>query len=184
MTLYARGDLMAVSVPESSGGCGNTHSRPVRDGAPEKLWGLDCPKCEHFLNGQGRTMISMEYERDSKGHIVKNQQGMAINSTMKRVASRDPNWAADPDDLPATAAELAAEQRSQQEHERDREIHERKAHALTTFAALMTLPGANPRKLADTLGLDLSELGFDDEEETPPRPRAPRKPRVPKVASE
>jgi hypothetical protein len=182
MTLYARGDLMAVSVPETSGGCGTVHSRPVRDGAPDKLWALDCTACEHFLNGAGRTVIKMEYERDTRGHIVKNQQGAAINSTMKRVASRDPNWAASPEDLPLTGAELAEEEYARQRKEHDRETHEKRAHALTTFAALMSLPGANPKRLADTLDLDLSELGFDDDDE-PPAPR-PRKPRAPRAASQ
>jgi len=50
MTLYARSDLAYVNVPTSSGGCGEPHRRPVEDGAPAKLWGLNCPgQCEEFL---------------------------------------------------------------------------------------------------------------------------------------
>lgn len=50
MTLYARSDLAYVIVPTSSGGCGSPHRRPVEDGAPAKLWPLECPgQCEEFL---------------------------------------------------------------------------------------------------------------------------------------
>jgi rubrerythrin len=49
MTLYARADVMHVSVPLANGGCGEPHSRPVHHGAPDKDWGLTCPKCETFL---------------------------------------------------------------------------------------------------------------------------------------
>jgi hypothetical protein len=50
MTLYARSDLAYVIVPVSSGGCGSPHRRPVENGAPAKLWGLECPgRCEEFL---------------------------------------------------------------------------------------------------------------------------------------
>lgn len=49
MTLYARADVMHVSVPVTSGGCGLPHSRPVVAGAPAKEWGLTCPQCETFL---------------------------------------------------------------------------------------------------------------------------------------
>src|SRR5580698_6953669 len=58
MTLYARSDLMSVSVPVASGGCGGTHSRPVRDGAPARDFRLDCPGCETFLKGGGRTVLT------------------------------------------------------------------------------------------------------------------------------
>jgi len=50
MTLYSRSDVAAVTVPVAGfGGCGNTHSRPVVNGAPEKTWALDCPPCEDHL---------------------------------------------------------------------------------------------------------------------------------------
>ena len=50
MVLYAANDRMAVSVsPGAHGGCGASHSRPVRDGAPVFPWVLDCPGCEDFL---------------------------------------------------------------------------------------------------------------------------------------
>lgn len=49
MTLYARADVMHVSVPVANGGCGQPHSRPVRNGAPDKEWALTCPDCETFL---------------------------------------------------------------------------------------------------------------------------------------
>ncbi len=53
MTLYARSDLAYVNVPTSSGGCGEPHRRPVENGAPAKLWPLNCPgQCEDFLRKQ------------------------------------------------------------------------------------------------------------------------------------
>lgn len=50
MTLYARSDIVAVSVsPEAHGGCGKTHHRPASDGNPVPIWALDCLACEDFL---------------------------------------------------------------------------------------------------------------------------------------
>ncbi len=46
MTLYAMGSLMSTGVPRSHGGCGERHGRPVKNGAPVKLWALECPQCE------------------------------------------------------------------------------------------------------------------------------------------
>jgi len=49
MTLHARSDVVSVSVPVESGGCGQAHIRPVINGAPAKDWVLDCFACEQFL---------------------------------------------------------------------------------------------------------------------------------------
>lgn len=49
MTLYARADLLSTAVPRSHGGCGESHNRPVENGAPVKLWELNCPHCEFEL---------------------------------------------------------------------------------------------------------------------------------------
>lgn len=50
MALHSRSDLVAVTVPaEGFGGCGITHRRPVVNGAPAKVWTLDCPPCENHL---------------------------------------------------------------------------------------------------------------------------------------
>jgi hypothetical protein len=50
MTVYARSDLVSVSISSSHGGCGKTHSRPVTDGAPEAIWALTCHNgCEDHL---------------------------------------------------------------------------------------------------------------------------------------
>lgn len=50
MTIYARSDLVAVTVPaEGFGGCNSLHRRPVVHGAPAKVWALDCPPCEDHL---------------------------------------------------------------------------------------------------------------------------------------
>lgn len=49
MTIHARSDVSAVSISPAHGGCGQTHSRPVVEGAPASSWSLSCPKCEEHL---------------------------------------------------------------------------------------------------------------------------------------
>ena len=36
MVLHARSDIQGAIIPVASGGCGELHSRPVKDGAPAK----------------------------------------------------------------------------------------------------------------------------------------------------
>lgn len=40
---------MSVALGTAHGGCGSVHSRPVVQGAPVKVWALDCPPCEDHL---------------------------------------------------------------------------------------------------------------------------------------
>lgn len=47
--IYARADLAYVNVPAENGGCGQPHHRPVEQGAPVKLWTLECTGCEDVL---------------------------------------------------------------------------------------------------------------------------------------
>jgi hypothetical protein len=47
---YARSDVMNVTVSRAHGGCGDPHSRPIRNGAPAKIWQLDCPQCRAYLH--------------------------------------------------------------------------------------------------------------------------------------
>jgi len=50
LTIYARADLAHTLIPESFGGCGERHFRPVENGAPAKLWALTCENgCENYL---------------------------------------------------------------------------------------------------------------------------------------
>ena len=49
MTLYARSDVMSVALSKDHGGCGATHMRSVTQGAPAKVWALDCVLCEDHL---------------------------------------------------------------------------------------------------------------------------------------
>ena len=67
MVLFARSDVMSVSVPVGSGGCGRPggHSRPVIKGAPAKTFKLDCPPCESFLKGDRKQKI-LKYHIDPK----------------------------------------------------------------------------------------------------------------------
>jgi hypothetical protein len=43
--LYARSDVAHVALSAEGGGCGRGHSRPVIDGAPVRIWRLECPQC-------------------------------------------------------------------------------------------------------------------------------------------
>ena len=49
MTVYSASTIMAVNLSGAHGGCGSLHTRPVRDGAPDKIWKLDCVMCENHL---------------------------------------------------------------------------------------------------------------------------------------
>lgn len=52
MTVYARSDVAAVGISREHGGCGETHARPVVEGAPAKVWALTCHGgCEDHLRG-------------------------------------------------------------------------------------------------------------------------------------
>jgi hypothetical protein len=52
MTVFARSDVAAVSISVDHGGCGQSHSRPVVEGSPVKLWALTCHGgCEDVLRG-------------------------------------------------------------------------------------------------------------------------------------
>jgi hypothetical protein len=95
VTLYARSDLMSVSVPVTSGGCGKTHTRPVHNGVPDRDFRLDCPGCESFLKGGGRTVL-LTIPADKENGIPASQ---------KRVADCDPCWAASPEAVPDTPDE-------------------------------------------------------------------------------
>jgi hypothetical protein len=176
MTLYARGDLTCIAVSVQSGGCGETHSRPVIDGAPVKIWELTCAKCEHVLNGGDQPeVLEFSYKRDRQGHLITNSQGHAIQDGIKRVRPRDPHWSNDINDLPKTGTEVAAEIKEEEQRMKTQEERSKKAEDLRTFSALMNIPGADPRKLAENLGIDLSALGLD--EDIPmrkPRARTPR----------
>lgn len=96
MTLFARRDVCSVSIPVTSGGCGNTHSRPVRDGAPGKEFRLDCPLCEGYLKG------------DRKQRVLRTTPGnkeAGIPAKQERVADADPMWSSTPDTIPLTPDE-------------------------------------------------------------------------------
>jgi SAP domain len=95
MTLYARSDLMSVSIPVTSGGCGHTHSRPVHKGAPARDFRLDCPGCENFLKGGGRKVL----------HVTQGSKELGIPTHQEWVADCDPCWAATPESVPDTPDE-------------------------------------------------------------------------------
>ena len=96
MTLYARSDVASITVPVASGGCSRTHSRPVINGAPAKVFKLDCPDhCEPYLRGD-RRQKKLVYQLDSK-------TGQAVRQ--ERVADADPMFSSTPDTIPLTPDE-------------------------------------------------------------------------------
>ena len=94
--LFARSDVMSITVPVASGGCGQSHSRPVIKGAPAKIFKLDCPEhCEPYLRGD-RRQKKLVYQIDAKtGQTVRQE----------RVADSDPMWSSTPDTVPLTPDE-------------------------------------------------------------------------------
>ena len=110
MSIYARSDLMSVSIPETSGGCGATHSRPVTRGAAVKTWKLDCMPCEKYLRGDEKPKIIK---------VIPLEKEQGIPSRMEHVADSDPHWSTTPEGIPATPDEqhvnkIRAERGSQQ----------------------------------------------------------------------
>lgn len=119
MSLFARSDLMSVSIPATSGGCGKTHSRPVTKGIIAKVWKLDCPPCESYLRG------------DNKPKVIRVRGGdknKGIPSRMDHVADCDPHWASAPEAVPQTPDE-------EQIHTVRAELGEKQLKMLEAFAA-------------------------------------------------
>jgi hypothetical protein len=99
MTLYARNDLQLVAIPPSSGGCGHSHSRPVRDGAPDKVFELNCPPCEAYLKGERKPRIL----RTTPGNPE-----IGLSPKQERIADADPMWSSTPENIPLTPDEQSS----------------------------------------------------------------------------
>lgn len=95
MTLYARSDVMSVSIPATSGGCNSQHTRPVVKGAPAKVWGLACAPCEAYLRGDGRQK-KLVYQIDKN-------TGQSVRQ--ERVPDGSDQWSSTPDTIPLTPDE-------------------------------------------------------------------------------
>jgi hypothetical protein len=94
---------MSVSIPETSGGCGATHVRPVTHGSPAKVWKLDCgPQpdgragCESYLRGDHKPKIIK---------VIPGDREQGIPSRMEHVADADPHWSSTPEGIPPTPDE-------------------------------------------------------------------------------
>jgi SAP domain-containing protein len=96
MTLYARSDLMSVSIPPTSGGCGDSHSRPVKAGVPAKTWGLDCPLCESVLRGDHKAKVI---------NVLPGDKDRGIPNRLVHVPDSDPHWSNTPEGIPPTPDE-------------------------------------------------------------------------------
>ena len=49
MPVFARSDVMCVTVSRAHGGCGEIHRRPFIGDTAAKSWQLDCPQCQGHL---------------------------------------------------------------------------------------------------------------------------------------
>lgn len=96
MSLYARSDLMSVSIPPTSGGCGKTHTRPVTKGVTAKVWKLDCNPCEGYLRGDGKPKIIK---------VIPGDKEQGIPSRMEHVIDSHPQWSNTPEGVPPTPDE-------------------------------------------------------------------------------
>ena len=97
MVLYARSDVCSISIPVASGGCGDTHSRPVRNGVPSEEFKLTCTPCEAHLKG------------DRKPKVLRTTPGnkeIGIPAKQERVPDSDPMWSSTPDSIPLTPDEI------------------------------------------------------------------------------
>ena len=119
MTRYARDDMSCITISPETGGCGQSHSRPVIQGAPVKTWALDCPPCEAVLAGAHKPKI-LKYQTDRKTGQVTHQE---------RVADADPMWSSTPDTIP-----LSPDQ--ERTHALQIERGERQLRALESIASL------------------------------------------------
>lgn len=90
MTVYARSDVMSVSLSKDHGGCGAVHSRPVTHGAPAVQWGLDCPDCEDFLRSDPHWSINLsevpETPDEERIRADKEKKGQANQSDLLAAA--------------------------------------------------------------------------------------------------
>jgi hypothetical protein len=93
MALFARSDVMSVGIPPEAGGCGVSHHRPVSQGAPIRIWELNCPACERFLR-----------ETDLAHDINKPDKHSPRNANMP--AHVVGNWSDSPVRIPLTPDEL------------------------------------------------------------------------------
>ena len=74
MVLYARSDVMGVSIAAENGGCGSFHGRPVIKGAPVKVFQLTCPPCESYLRGDRKPRI-LKYQNDKNtGQTIRQER--------------------------------------------------------------------------------------------------------------
>jgi hypothetical protein len=96
MSLFARSDMMSVSIPETSGGCGKTHSRPVTKGVSRRVWELNCLPCEAYLRGDDKPKVI---------RVTGGDKNKGIPGRMDHVADSDPHWSSTPETVPLSPDE-------------------------------------------------------------------------------
>lgn len=127
MTLYARNDIIRVSVP---GGCGNPHTRPASgklgpDGETllVQVWGINCPPCETHLNddvqwskSQYKIPMTPDEEQDAEDERTRHEAALRYEQTRMARESYDRRsreapesvQAVDPTEIAVTGPESAS----------------------------------------------------------------------------
>lgn len=110
MTIYARNDILSVGLSRSHGGCGKSHSRPVENGNPVKLWAFDeCPVCERVLRADphwSTTVSEMPETYDEK--VTREDQEKRGQRDAATATSQALTQLSSLGDLPAVMAQLVA----------------------------------------------------------------------------
>jgi hypothetical protein len=104
----------------------------VINGAPVKIWGLDCPPCEADIFGEGKP-LKLVYIKDKTGAVLRQE----------RVADTDPCWSRTPDTIPLSPDE-------ERTHALQLERGEQQLRALESIATLDSR-GINFRDRPDVL---------------------------------
>jgi hypothetical protein len=68
----------------------------VKNGAPVRTWGLDCPECEAYVSGDRKPKII---------RVIPGDKDQGIPSRMEHVADADPHWSSTPEGVPPTPDE-------------------------------------------------------------------------------
>lgn len=143
MTLWARADVSYVSVPASSGGCGQPHTRPVVNGAPAKDFPLNCQGCENYL----RADIARS-GGNKKVRTVNGDYGLPLKDRYLGL------WGATKDTVPESPDDELS-----REHAEAANITKNAASQTETFAQIGEAVASNRELMAKFMELQMQMLG-------------------------
>lgn len=124
MAAYARSDVMYVAVSSYDGGCGEPHSRPVTEGAPDKVWALSCPQCtkslrSHPLWAGSQDEIPETQEETNRREAAEKKNSInaadAQTAVMAEISKLGPNMEKNSDALLALVQMLVADKLAEKE---------------------------------------------------------------------